>query len=115
MEIKKSRGSQHWTLSFWKQARSVARRIAQQMKVVKGGKSAQFSDVAVLYRSNYQSQALEDAFKRNGIPYALGRGSTPFWERQEVRKSIITSCMRVLFQDKIQQASIVLPRRVLAH
>jgi DNA helicase-2/ATP-dependent DNA helicase PcrA len=60
------------------------------MKVVKGEKSAQYSDVAVLYRSNYQSQALEDAFKRSGIPYALGRGSTPFWERQEVRKSIIT-------------------------
>lgn len=40
-------------------------------------------DIAVLYRANFQSRALEEAFLRSGVPYCvLG---TQFFERKEVR------------------------------
>ncbi len=44
-------------------------------------------DSAVLYRMNAQSQQLEYAFKRNGIPYRV-YGGTPFFNRSEVRDMI---------------------------
>lgn len=44
------------------------------------------SEVAVLYRENFQSRALEDAFLRSGIPYrVLG---TRFFERAEVKDAL---------------------------
>ena len=42
------------------------------------------SDVAIMYRTNAQSRAIEDAFIRNGIPYRV-IGGTRFYERKEVR------------------------------
>lgn len=41
-------------------------------------------DIAVLYRTNSQSRALEDQFIRRGVPYILV-GGTKFYERREVR------------------------------
>ena len=46
------------------------------------GKS--WRDNAVLYRMNAQSNALEYAFKRNGVPYQVV-GGTKFFERAEVK------------------------------
>lgn len=42
------------------------------------------SDVAVLYRMNAQSRALEEAFLHNSIPYVLV-GGTRFYERREIK------------------------------
>ncbi|MFQ6058021.1 MAG: ATP-dependent helicase [Anaerolineae bacterium] len=41
-------------------------------------------DCAVMYRTNAQSRALEDAFVRRGVPYKLV-GATRFYERREIR------------------------------
>lgn len=41
------------------------------------------SDIAVLYRTNFQSRALEEAFMRADIPYQLL--GTKFFERKEVK------------------------------
>ncbi|CAG0947961.1 ATP-dependent DNA helicase PcrA [Anaerolineae bacterium] len=41
-------------------------------------------DVAVFYRTNAQSRALEDAFVRRGMPYQL-IGATRFYNRREVK------------------------------
>jgi DNA helicase-2/ATP-dependent DNA helicase PcrA len=41
-------------------------------------------DVAVFYRTNAQSRAIEDAFIRSGIPYRL-IGGTRFYSRREVK------------------------------
>ncbi|MBY0309702.1 UvrD-helicase domain-containing protein [Patescibacteria group bacterium] len=41
------------------------------------------SEVAVLYRTNFQSRSLEEAFLRNNIPYQLL--GTKFFERREVK------------------------------
>jgi DNA helicase-2/ATP-dependent DNA helicase PcrA len=43
-----------------------------------------FTDMAVLYRTNSQSRALEEAFRRAGIPYRL-IGAISFYERREVK------------------------------
>ncbi len=43
-----------------------------------------FRDNAVLYRTNAQSNAIEMAFKRNGIPYRI-IGGTRFFDRAEVK------------------------------
>ena len=45
---------------------------------------AQFRDFAILYRTNAQSNALERAFKFNGIPYRI-IGGTRFFDRAEVK------------------------------
>lgn len=41
-------------------------------------------DFAVLYRTNSQSRALEEALRRHGIPYRL-IGSVRFYDRKEIR------------------------------
>lgn len=43
-----------------------------------------YSNFAILYRTNAQSRVLEEAFLRAGIPYLLV-GGTRFYERREVR------------------------------
>ena len=43
-----------------------------------------FSDFAVLYRTNSQSRAIEDAFRRSGIPYNI-IGGVRFYERKEIK------------------------------
>ncbi|MCL5433158.1 MAG: UvrD-helicase domain-containing protein [Patescibacteria group bacterium] len=43
-----------------------------------------YSDVAVLYRTNAQSRILEEVFLHQSIPYAL-IGGTRFYERKEVK------------------------------
>ena len=48
------------------------------------GRGANWRDHAVLYRMNAQSNQLEYAFKRNGIPYRI-IGGTRFFDRAEVK------------------------------
>mgnify|MGYP005812852309 CR=1 FL=1 len=46
--------------------------------------SIKLSDIAILYRTNYQSRAIEEALLRNGIPYKLV-GGFRFYERKEIK------------------------------
>ena len=50
-----------------------------------------WSDNAVLYRMNAQSNAIEFAFKRNGIPYKVV-GGTRFFERAEIKDMLAYMC-----------------------
>ncbi|QGU04017.1 DNA helicase PcrA [Corynebacterium comes] len=56
-------------------------------------KGATYSDVAVMYRTNNASRALEDVFIRAGIPYKVV-GGTRFYERREIRD--IVAYLRIL-------------------
>jgi DNA helicase-2/ATP-dependent DNA helicase PcrA len=58
-------------------------RVAREARrvVERGGRLA---DVAVLFRTNAQSRALEIAFRRAGVAYELV-GGTSFYERKEVK------------------------------
>jgi len=52
------------------------------------------SEIAVLYRTNAQSRALEEALMRWGVPYRL-IGGTRFYERKEVKDAL--SYLRLIF------------------
>jgi len=43
-----------------------------------------YRDFAILYRTNAQSRALEDAFRRKGLPYQIV-GGVRFYERREIQ------------------------------
>ena len=47
-------------------------------------RNRRYGDYAVLYRTNAQSNAIEMAFKRNGIPYRI-IGGTRFFDRTEIK------------------------------
>ena len=68
------------------EANYVATRIFKQS----GGKC--FKDIAVLYRTNAQSNALEYAFKRSAIPYRIV-GGTRFFDRAEVKDMLAYLCV----------------------
>lgn len=54
-----------------------------------------YDDYAVLYRTNAQSRAIEEAFIRYGIPYRLV-GGTRFYDRKEIKD--LVAYLRLLYQ-----------------
>jgi len=67
--------------------------VASEIDRLVDAGEAKFSDVAVFYRTNNSSRALEEIFIRLGIPYKVV-GGTRFYERKEVRD--IVAYLRVL-------------------
>ncbi len=65
-----------------------------------------FSDFSVLYRTNAQSRALEDSFRRMGIPYNLV-GSIRFYDRKEVKDVLAYLRLIVNLKDTISLRRIV--------
>ena len=65
--------------------------VAQQIlsQVSQGGS---FSGCAVLYRTNTQSNAMEIAFRRSGVPYRI-IGGTRFYDRAEVKDMLAYLCL----------------------
>ena len=61
-------------------------------KILSGSKGKCFKDYAILYRTNAQSNALEFALKRNGIPYRV-IGGTRFFDRAEVKDMLSYLCV----------------------
>ena len=58
--------------------------VTHEVRRLRGRGEAQLRECAVLYRTNAQSRALEDAFVREGIPYQL-IGGVRFYERREIK------------------------------
>jgi DNA helicase-2/ATP-dependent DNA helicase PcrA len=48
------------------------------------GERAQYSDFAILYRTNTQSRIFEDALRRKNIPYRI-HGGQSFYQRKEIK------------------------------
>jgi ATP-dependent DNA helicase Rep len=67
--------------------------IATEITANRFLKSANWSDFAILYRTNYNSREIERYFKENHIPYRIN-GDISFFERAEVKD--ILSYYRVL-------------------
>ncbi|WP_425305274.1 DNA helicase PcrA [Corynebacterium diphtheriae] len=63
-----------------------ARFIANEVDAL-ADKGGAYSDIAVMYRTNNSSRAVEDVFMRTGIPYKVV-GGTRFYERKEIRDII---------------------------
>ncbi|MGI6577062.1 MAG: 3'-5' exonuclease [Eubacteriales bacterium] len=53
-------------------------------KIIEGyNRGEKFSDFSILYRINAMSNRIEDAFKRNGIPYRIIGGTRFFDDGQK--------------------------------
>ena len=61
-------------------------------QIIAKSKGKNFRDYAILYRTNAQSNALEYAFKRNGIPYRV-IGGMRFFDRAEVKDMLAYLCV----------------------
>ncbi len=61
-----------------------ALRIVRLMQEESHRQKLQLRDFAVLYRTNAQSRAIEDALRRNGIPYTI-IGGIAFYKRKEIK------------------------------
>ncbi|MCF7796143.1 MAG: UvrD-helicase domain-containing protein [Lentisphaeria bacterium] len=64
-----------------------ARLIADKLLEISQQSELTFSDMAILYRTNAQSRALEERLRDYGIPYQLV-GGTKFYDRKEVKDSL---------------------------
>lgn len=70
-----------------------ARFVAQEIDSLADRGDINYNDVAVFYRTNNSSRALEEVFIRAGIPYKVV-GGVRFYERKEIRD--IVAYLRVL-------------------
>ena len=61
-------------------------------QIIKRSKGKGFREHAILYRTNAQSNALEYAMKRNGIPYRI-IGGTRFFDRAEIKDMLAYLCV----------------------
>ncbi|HEX6983523.1 MAG TPA: UvrD-helicase domain-containing protein [Balneolaceae bacterium] len=64
--------------------RDEANRVANYINDLKIRHGYDYSDFAVLYRTNYQSRVFEETFRRKGITYQLV-GGLSFYQRKEVK------------------------------
>lgn len=61
-------------------------------EILTRSKGKHFNDNAILYRTNAQSNALEFALKRNGIPYRV-IGGMRFFDRAEIKDMLSYMCV----------------------
>lgn len=66
-----------------------------------GEKKIDLKDVAVLYRTNAQSRSIEDALRRNGMPYVIV-GGIRFYERKEIKD--ILGYLRLIVNPKDEES-----------
>ena len=64
--------------------RNEAEVIADEIKSAVADRDTHYSDIAVLYRTNAQSRALEDALRNDNIPYRI-YGGLSFYSRKEIK------------------------------
>ncbi len=75
--------------------RAEAERIIQRVRSATDIKARTYKDYAVLYRTNAQSRAIEEAFVHHGVPYRI-IGGVRFYERKEIKD--IMAYLRLFFQ-----------------
>ncbi len=83
-----------------------ARYIADTIlaSTVKNG--TKFSDHAILYRVNAQSNSLESVFAKSAIPYRI-LGGTRFYERKEIKDIIAYLCLISSTSDNLRLKRII--------
>ena len=82
---------------------SEAESIAMRIQAGRFERRGKFSDYAVLYRGNFQARAIEQALRKEKIPYVLSGGQSWF-ERAEIRDVI--AYLRLLANDDDDPAFI---------
>jgi ATP-dependent DNA helicase Rep len=88
-----------------------AETVVMRLQAMKFERRAAFSDFAILYRGNHQARVIEQALRKENIPYALSGGQS-FFERAEIRDLI--AYLRLLANEDDDPAfirAITTPRR----
>jgi DNA helicase-2/ATP-dependent DNA helicase PcrA len=78
------RGGEMVTLLAAADERDEAEWVVRELERRSAAGDWSYAEMAVLYRTNAQSRAMEEAFRRAGIPYRL-IGAISFYERREVK------------------------------
>jgi len=65
-----------------------------------------YSDIAILYRSNYQSRVLEESAIYTNIPYRI-YGGTKFFDREEVKDALAYMRLASFFSDNLAFMRVV--------
>ncbi|MFC1998644.1 ATP-dependent helicase [Chloroflexota bacterium] len=74
----------HITVAELYDEREEAQYLVSEVEKLVTSKRYKLADCAIMYRTNAQSRAIEEAFMRYGIPYRLV-GATKFYERKEIK------------------------------
>ena len=61
--------------------------VAKDLKRIRREDGCQYSDFAILYRTNAQSRSFEEEFRKQGIPYRI-YGGLSFYQRKEIKDII---------------------------
>lgn len=61
--------------------------VLRQIRDIHRRESCEYSEFAILYRTNAQSRVFEDAFRKSGIPYRI-YGGLSFYQRKEIKDVI---------------------------
>lgn len=61
--------------------------VCREIKRIKRQDDCQYSDFAILYRTNAQSRSFEEEFRKQGIPYRIF-GGLSFFQRKEIKDVI---------------------------
>jgi DNA helicase-2/ATP-dependent DNA helicase PcrA len=107
------RGGESVTLVAAADERDEAEWVARELERRSAAGDWQYAEMAVLYRTNSQSRAMEEAFRRAGIPYRL-IGATSFYERREVKD--LLAYLRLIANPSDDEAflrAVGVPRRGL--
>src|ERR1700682_6282015 len=91
--------------------RDEAEWVLEEIKSRRNQENRGLSEFAVLYRTNAQSRALEDALRREAIPYRLV-GSVRFYDRREIRD--LMSYLKLIANPSDEEAfrrAISVPKR----
>ena len=107
------RGGETVTLVAAADERDEAEWIVRELQKRSAASDWSYSEMAVLYRTNSQSRALEEAFRRAGVPYRL-IGAISFYERREVKD--LLAYLRLIANPADNEAflrAVAVPRRGL--
>ena len=93
--------------------RDEAEYVADDIADRRGRRTVELKQVAILYRTNAQSRAFEDAMRKRGWPYRL-IGAVRFYDRREIRD--LMSYLKLIANpsdDEAFRRAISVPRRGL--
>jgi DNA helicase-2/ATP-dependent DNA helicase PcrA len=117
---RKRRGKKLWTeaadgepLELWwvDDEEDEGAAIEGRIQKLKSEEGYRRRDCVILYRTNAQSRALEDALRRAGLPYQIV-GGTRFYERREVRDILAYLKLAINPADQVSLARVInVPRR----
>lgn len=88
--------------------------VVSQIRNIRAVKNLNYRDIAVLYRTNPQSKALEEKLFPSGMPYRIV-GGTKLYDRAEIRDLLFYLRAVYAFHDELALRRILnIPRRGIA-